>query len=435
MDTIINNEIRVFLISIAIQFAALRTIDMGLVRQKRMWWLHLFMIVKTMSLVTSANILQLQGLDGTWWRLLYIVLDIAMGVTMNVLYIVLWEGDMLHILLVGAAGEIIACPTLAALLLINKLENRSSLSMVEGPFILPDLLIPVGIIAVYYLLRSQLKRVMQFLGNIHLPFRGLWWTLFITYFLYQHMSAFLYMNKLDNGADALIVGEVAAIIVLFFMLLVLFLWYNGAIQKQEEKMLSMQLRLIRQRAAIIRNGREGAVGLRNLIVSQMDCIQERIAAGKRPEAADIEEYLRQLEQARMLEYRGQYCRDVLVDEMLSLARKSMERNGRWIDIQVRQYERGTIEEEDLVRLLYCLLETAPKTGGGVELILNASAKQLFISLKSERFALSRGLFTSMQRILRKYKGTISLEKSRAQKEVLIILQKPDHPGQAENFGK
>ena len=197
------------------------------------------------------------------------------------------------------------------------------------------------------------------------------------------------MNKLDYGADALIVGEVAAIIVLFFMLLVLFLWYNGAIQKQEEKMLSMQLRLIRQRAAIIRNGREGAVALRTWIVGQMDRMQEKIAAGKKPETIEIEEYLRQLEQARTLEYRGLFCRDVLVDEILSLTRKSMERNNRCIDIQVRQYERGTIEEEDLVRLLYCLLETVPKTGGGVELILNKSAKQLFISLKAERFGLER----------------------------------------------
>ena len=342
---------------------------------------------------------------------------------MNILYILLWEGEMLHILLIGAAGELVACPVLLVVMLMNKLENRRQLTMIEGPFMPLDILIPIGVIAFFYLIRPLLKRVMQFLGNLRLPFRGLWWTLFIAYFLYEHLSAILYMNSLEGGASSFIVGEVALMTVLFIVLLIVFLFYNSTLQKQEEKMLSMQLRLIRQRAAVVQSGRAGADAMRTLITSQMERLQDETAAGRMPDADEIEDCLKQLEKIQMPEYRGRYCRDVLVDEMLSQIGENAEITGSRIDILVQQYDRGTVDEEDLVRLLYCLQETVKEPGDREELVLNASDSQFFIRMKADSFVFPRGVFAAIQRILRKYKGTIDVTNAGTRREAVIMLQK------------
>lgn len=74
MLSIIQDQIRLFLIAASLQGIELRTMDMGLPRQKSMWWIHLYMIFKTMSMSIIAKIAQSRDANQKQGRHLSILL-------------------------------------------------------------------------------------------------------------------------------------------------------------------------------------------------------------------------------------------------------------------------------------------------------------------------------------------------------------------------
>ena len=421
MLSIIQDQIRLFLIAASLQGIELRTMDMGLPRQKSMWWLHVYMIFKTMSMSIIAKALEAYGLRGTGWETLSMVLDIVLSALVYILYIVQWEGEALHILLVANAGEFITYPTMLVILLVNKLEGRSSLTLIEGPFMALDLLIPAGIILSYFLARPLLKRVMHFLGNQRLPHRNILWTAFFVYFIYSRIPDLLYQNRLEDGMGTFIIGEIALLGLLFVLLLLMLVIYQASIHKQEEAFLTLQINMLRQRALIVKNAQADYVAARELLATQMRQLQEKMDACESIAPEEIEENLSKLRKLFGSEYRGVYCKDALVDEMLSQIRETVEAGGGKLQVSIKQYDLGRVNEEDLVRLLFCLQQAAKRPEYGEEISMTSTGSQFLLTFKSAGFSFLHRSFMTLQTVIRKYKGDISIHRLKEQTEIVIIL--------------
>lgn len=325
MLSIIQSQIRLCIIAASLQGIELRTMDMGLTRKKRMWWIHLYMIFKTMSIAVMSNVLDAYGLRGTGWETLSMIMDIVLSELVYVLYIVLWEGEILHILLVTSAGEFITYPVILLILLVNKLEGRSTLTQLDGSFMVLDLLIPAGFILIYFLTKPLLKRIMHFLGNLKLPHRKLLWTAFFLYIVYLRFPDLKYKTQIKDGMWALMVGEIGLLGLLAVMLMLVIVIYQTFMHQQEETFLSMQMRLLRQRAAIVQNTQVEYTAARKLLAEQMRTLQEKMDAGTGISSEEIEADLEKLKALLNTEYRGVFCKDILVDEMLSQIKETKEK--------------------------------------------------------------------------------------------------------------
>ena len=109
------------------------------------------------------------------------------------------------------------------------------------------------------------------------------------------------------------VGEIGLLGLLAVMLMLVIVIYQTFMHQQEETFLSMQMRLLRQRAAVVQNTQAEYTAARKLLAEQMRTLQEKMDAGTGISSEEIEADLEKLKALLNTEYRGVFCKDILVD--------------------------------------------------------------------------------------------------------------------------
>lgn len=416
-------------------------VDMTLPRQKRLWPFFLVLISKTFLLGFCSSALAAYAPDSYLWTTLYKLLDFAVGLGVYFLFVYVWEGEPLHILLIFIISEAITMVLQGVIIGINMLEGRKDKMEIIGPFMAADLLIPMISVAVFYLLKPQLKRLARFFGNLFLPFRLLLWIVVIAQFLGTRASALLYSNTGTQAVTAVMVQGSIQLILLAVILLQL-VSHQFRIQRTEEMFQDMQMRLLRQRALLTQKKRSELIENRTLIKKQMLTIEKKIGEGTRIGQEELRKYIDELQQMEAWKYRGIYCQDVLVDEILAQIRDANNARGNKINIVVHGYQRGTVAEEDVARMIYCLAfpeegRTSSKkrrwndktltSGSGArdsKLSLAGTERQLAIRYETSNMYYSRSRITAMQSMVRKYHGEIVFEGNAEQesKNAYVMLR-------------
>ena len=423
MGTMIEYALRSAVVGVGLQWTVLNMVDLGLPRRKKKWWFLVALVCKTFLLGFCSNALSAYAPDSHFWVTMYKLLDFVIGIGVNLLFIYIWEGEPLHILLIYIVSEAITMILHVVVIGINRLEGRQNVMEINGPFMAADLLIPIIIAVLFYLLRSQLKRFMHFIGNLYLPFRTLLWVVMIVQFFGTRASSLLYNN---TGAKAEMVIMVDCTIQLVLLAIIVFQLVLHQIQTQrnEEMFLDMQMRLLRQRAVLTQQKRSELIENRTLIRQQMKTIEEKIGEGVRIQPEELRSYIDEIQQTEAWKYRGTYCQDILVDEVLAQSRDANQKQGRHLSILLHDYQRGNIAEEDIARLIYCLVYREENTTSNKRsrrearsgyssesafesrLVLAGTDGQFAIRYEAPIIRYTRSRIAAMQALVRKYHGEL-----------------------------
>ncbi len=200
-------------------------------------------------------------------------------------------------------------------------------------------------------------------------------------------------------------------------------------QSSEQQFITMQVNLMQQRM-LLTSRTQGEIKESSRIISaQMEELQNRMSRGEQIGKELVEEYIVSLETAKTKDYRGVFCKDSLVDELLCQIREEACRQGIKAEISLIGYDRGDIAEEDLVRLLYCLGYAAVQPGdnssrpgenagngdkGWLTLSMSTSGEQFLIRICAPSFKLSRLRASYIRSLARNYHGGVSSRISKSE---------------------
>jgi len=416
---ILEYSLRSLLIAFPMQWVNIHMMDMGLVRQKKIWWVYLFMLGKTFLLVLYSNVLTFAQPADEIWSILYKLLDFFIGILVIVIFIWLWEDEPLHILLIVMVAENFVLSLMPAAW-INLAEGREDIFEVSGPFHPADLLIPVSIFLVFYLLKPYLEKLMHYLGRLHLPYRKALWVVVMAFLVGARSSALLFNNTGKLAGTAVMIEiciTMAAITAFLFQMIV----FQYRFQREEENFLDLQIGLLRQRAVITRHTMEDMRRSRELIERQMKELEGESAGGSSVSKEEWEIWIQDLKQSLSSGYRGRYCRDILVDETLSYIAETAQEHGDEVGITLRGYERGKIGEEDIARILFCMMSCMDEHHGRTDIYLTGTGGQLIISAAADDLRIPGRRISLMQQIAGKYKGEVTVTRKQGKREAGVVL--------------
>jgi len=461
MLTVLEYAFREAFVSCMLQRASIIHTDMALTRKKKIWGLYLFMPAKTFLLVLCSGWISLYHPGDIFYQLMYQLIALIVFLVIAVIYVWLWEGEPLHILLMFIIMDGITCVLVTVPMFINYLEGRANIMELAGPFHPLDVLIPLLMLLITQVIHPHMKRLAHFLGGIYLPHRRLLWLFLFAYVFIERLS-FPLLNNPEDNATRIVVAECSLMTVLIAVLMAQQVLFHLRSQREEEEFLDIQMQLLRRRAVVTQYSRSQMAETRKIITRQMQELDTMLESNSSDEqsidAEVLKGYLWELQGSEKLQtaegaearnsdqtgqnfagYRGRYCRDILTDEVLSQIFDSAEAHGDRITISLRNYDSGRITDEDLARILYCLAyaepgkktteekagdKTGKKPGEAVrdrELSLTGTNGQLIIRMSADRLQIPRSRVIAMQSVIRKYKGELSFTRSSEREEAYVML--------------
>ena len=443
MLTVLEYAFRTVLIGCMFQRVSIRYTDEALVRKKKIWWLYLFMLAKTFLLMAFSAYISFYRPGDIIFQVLYRLLDLVVFLLIVVIYVWMWEGEPLHILLMFIIMDSLSSAFLVVVAFINCLEGRSNILEILGPIHPADVFIPLLIFLLTCMVHPHMKRLAHFLGNLYLPHRKLLWGVFFVFAFVQRFTTPLQYNP-ENNTTRIVVAQCSLLTVLLACLTLQQVLFHLRSQREEEEFLDMQIQLLRRRAVVTQYSRTRMAETRKIITCQMreldKMLENRSSDEKEIDAEVLKGYLTELKASEEGEthendpsgqngaaYRGRYCRDILTDEVLSQIADSAMAHGNSITISIRNYDSGRIADEDLARILYCLAgtdtgkNTAKKAAGDRELSLTGTDGQMIIRMSADRLRIPRSRIIAMQSVIRKYKGELSFKRSKEGEEAYVIL--------------
>ena len=443
MLTALEYAFRTVLVGCMFQRVSIRYTDEALVRRRKIWWLYLFMPAKTFLLMWFSAYISFYRPGDIIFQLLYRLLDLMIFLLISLIYVWMWEGEPLHILLMFMIMDSLSSAYLVVVACVNFLEGRASIMEIQGPFHPADVFIPLLIFLLTCIVHPHMKRLAHFLGNLYLPHRKILWGVFFVFAFIQRLTTPLQYNPKDN-TTRLIVAECSLLTVLLACLTLQQVMFHLRSQREEEEFLDMQMKFLRQRAVVTQYSRTQMVETRKTITRQIQELDEMLENSSSSEqgidAKVLKGYFRELQTSAEGEshendqqgqngagYRGRYCRDILTDEVLSQIADSAKAQGNSIAISLRNYDSGRIADEDLARILYCLAyeDTERKLAGKAaedrELSLTGTDDQLIIRMSADRLQIPRSRIIAMQSVIRKNKGRLSFARREDKEETYVIL--------------
>ena len=411
---IFESSLRSVIISCGLQFMTFQCVDMAVFRQKKRWPAYLYMLFKTFVMSASLMIAE----NRPEFLVPNMIIQVVCTIGVLLAFVWTWSDDPLHVILIMTISEIlITFPALCVPVLVNLLEGRAA-SDIAGHIHPLDFLIPLLVIGLFYCVRPICRVVMQFLGRLYLPYRKLLWVAVCLYYLYANLPAFIGKDGTLASAGEMEVLLIALISALFMLIFICLLFRFIRREDQEKRFMDIQVGLIRKRADMTSRIRGEVEESSRIISQQMEELQRRVEEGEEIDQELIGEYTASLETVRTRAYRGVFCKDVLVDEILCEIREEAQLNGMQAEISLSGYDRGNIAEEDLVRILYCLGNAAVQDiqenkdadgdSGTLSLTMTTSGERLFIRICAPVFILSRERAAYVRRLARNYRGGVTV---------------------------
>lgn len=402
-----------------------------ILKRRHSYWGFIIMMVEKV-LIYSILIRTICNFyfEGEKW--LMVINDIAIWTHCLFAYAVYcwtFEGDILKIAVIASVGEIpisLLCET--SLAFVNLLEGRANVWTFGEEFQLADLLIPVIEISLVVLICRILKTYLKKIAVRQIMHRRIWWFAFITYIVGASMTQYTSwktMEETNYFAIGYYVFLVSASVFLVRR-------YHKRIQgkrdflKVQQSLMEIHYRIIQEQ---IQKMEENKI----LIDRQMEEIQSL----QWIEKTTIASYMEQLKNNYFRIQAGIYCDDWLIDAFLCSQESIFCRKGMRLECYLQGYDRGDIEEKDVVKILTILLDYAVKIGepsekiGEQEIILKAARvkNQLVMELytKAER----KGIFPKqkLQSYIRSYKGDLMIQQMEDDWHIVITLSAGNFSGE------
>ena len=411
---IFESSFRTVIISCGMQFMTFQCVDMAVFRQKKRWPAYFYMLFKTF--VMSASLMIAENRPAFFLPNAFIQVTLTIGVLLA--FVWTWSDDPLHVLLIMSVSELLVTfPAFLIPTLINLLEGRPAGDLAGSIHVL-DFLIPILAVGLFYCLRPVCRPVMQLLGKLYLPYRKLLWAGEILLCIYTVSPSIIGKGGTRASAGGMTIFLIMLVSVTFMLTFISLLFHFIKCEDREKRFMDIQLGLIRKRADMTARIRGEVEESSRIISQQMEELQRRVEDGEEIDQDLIGEYTASLEAVRTRAYRGVFCKDVLVDEILCEIREEAQRKGVQAEISLSGYDRGNIAEEDLVRILYCLgnaaiqdtqeRKGADEANGTLSLTMTTSGERLFIRICAPVFTLSRERAAYIRKLARNYRGGVTV---------------------------
>ncbi|MGN1166494.1 MAG: hypothetical protein ACI4S2_08755 [Lachnospiraceae bacterium] len=352
---LINSSFRLVILSVTsmgVQFYVMNTI---LHRRHSLCALGMILIEKViLQIVVIHSVITYYYSGEEWLVILNSVVMWTHAILSYVAFCWTFDDDFLKIAAVSVLAEIppgffsiisIAC--------VNILEGREDIWELTDVFRLPDLLFPVVVVFMTVLfcriLRPYLKKIREY-KIIH---RKIGWSIFVIYVI---------VASLSNYSSWKTLKKVNYIMILYYCLtiavaVVFIRRYNRNV-KREKEFLDTSQGLLETQYHIVQDQIREMENSQHIIDKQM----EEITKLDKIEEKTIAEYLKQLKNNYEGIRAGIFCNDWMVDALLCSQERLFFQKGMCLDCHMQGYERGIIEEQDIVQILTLLLEYAAKIG-------------------------------------------------------------------------
>ena len=429
------DNFRMWFLSILGQWVGLFVCCIMMERRRKLNILVVWLVIKTL-----VNVMLLQWITERFlgqnleYYVNFIVSFWFMMVTIA-LFCRTFQGGCLKVILGLSMSEVlISIIVLPSIMLVNLLEGRETLTAYSGAFELLDGLVWViawGLVLLVYPFASLLlkryrtwkPRHPRLLAGLLIAYisssqmTDTWW------FIEQSYMFWLFvLLHLIFVAAALIGG-----------------WYlNWRHQLQiseEQNYLQLQLRLLENHYGTLQKQIIRMENSRRLIDRQMEELmisleQDQTTEGRKKCRDRMEAYLKELRQAYEEIRSGVYCGDWLIDAVLCCEEETARRQGILVEYEMNGYDRGSIPEERLVRLLFGFLDFGIRQNDGV----SAESKRLSLHMSSgkERLVLefctaAEGRIRFPKRLtadcIKQYGGTFQKRKEKGGLRILLTLKR------------
>ena len=420
MTILVQYIIRAVLIACGNQWFEIHAMDLVLTRRRRLQWLQLYMVLKTMAgAFFSCYATMVHPGEPVWTAALYLS-DLILVIGGYAFFVYTFSDDPVFVLGLHPIAEGLAVLCMLLVSLVNRLEGRTSDFEIMGPLEPLDILMPVLCIAVFYILRPLVSRFLHYIKRVYLPHRSLQKALFFSFFLYSRLPTILDKN----------LGDTWGVIIPLHMLLILaigtWLVRSGIqTQKQERRLLNMQFTLLERRTYLTAQISGEAERVRAEISRQMDQLQRTMDQESQIDSKVLGAYIERLEALRFERRRGIYCSEALMDEILTQIHETSERNGNEAKIYLQGYDLQGIREDDVVQILYGLWSGCSPESGQIEIQITTEGSDLVIRYAANAINLNRARKAVLRNIARQYSGNMTIRKTAGRKCVEIRLKTPN----------
>lgn len=333
-----------------------------------------------------------------------------------------FDADILKVAVITGAGEI-PISFLGGMILAcaNLLEGKEDVWTMSAEFQLLDLLIPVLEISLTVLSCWVLRPYLKKLGEHKIVHRKIWWATFITYVAGASMTQYSSWKTLE--------------LVNYFEIGYYFLMVAVAIflvrrhsqnTRREQEFLKVQQNLMEVHYFIVQDQIQKMEKNQKIIDRQMEEIQNLDTI----ESANIASYLEQLKSNYAEIRAGIYCSDWMVDALLCSQERAFSQKGMKLDCRMQGYNRGMIEEKDVVQVLTILLEYAAKASesdgetGENEVILQAARvkNQLVMELNVKEGRKVKFPELKMNPYIRMYSGNVMILHNEKNIRIVVMMK-------------
>lgn len=287
-------------------------------------------------------------IQNRWVRMRYMTVAAAGNILSYVVFWYIFQGSFAKVFLVSVLVETSTVVTSSVILvLVNMLEKRESLLILEEPF--------QWMIFLIYVLETLMSMSVKYHDTL---LAMMWWVLLFC---------------------------VVSCIALGFLVVHIFRVHSRQVIREHDY-LKAQQKLMRIHYDTIRQQINQMEQYQNTIHFQMKEILklEDTAEGNKK----ISDYLKKLKSEYLSITAGIYCDDWIVDSVLCYQSQSCREKGIETDFSFRDYKKGSLKEEDISEMLILLLDTfiqnnlEQRPGKKISLTAGTVKKQMILRAES-----------------------------------------------------
>lgn len=391
--------------------------------QRRKAWL---LVVSACYLMFGVNwmvngYLRIYYVDQEWWQALYGFMLIGNTLLHLGAYYYILDGGFLEISICMVLADLLSTIfNVGAIMIVNRLENRQDWFIYDGKFMLADLLIPVIQFAIYGIFMHFFGRFLRKYARHRIKHRFITGTLLLLYIFVAFLSRCADFEDYAQVHRSVLFAEVVGGAVVGVIVYSIFQMYidgvarkNDYLKHRNSLMKAHYITLQQQIRHIERSRARNNEKMEKILQMQEGWQGE-----------GLENYLKDLKRQYENIAAGIYCEDWAVDAMLTnlaaLCRKKEIRP----DFQFQKYDRGEIQEEDILQFLRSLGEAAIRASGeGDAIRIQAAAVKNQLMFTCTCPAGKRILEKDHRELIEKYQGSFQGSVKGNVQMVSVMLQR------------
>lgn len=312
-------------------------------------------------------------------------------------------GSLMKVILSATFGDVLgAIVGCGVQYILNVLEGRENILDMSGSFHPLDLLLPVLCYVIFKILKKRGKKAFQWIREREVKHPGLWGTFYVFYLLIGLLSVQGFADR-----ELSIMLRSLILIVLAFLVIITFLGIS-ILQSRQRQVLQKHRFLQKQQELVLLHSKsiQRQVLQTERLQSQLDEQMEKILADAGSAGFDtrLRSYLAQLKEHYQTIETGMYCRDWMVDAVLTYMVPRLRGKGIAFEFQFQNYERGNMDSVDMAQLMMQLLNL--KIRSSVRISVGNMKAGVFIELICPDIRKKRVIEKAVKPLLEKYHGEV-----------------------------